>query len=190
MTRVVTLMCCSAAILMATVVAPASASEIIDRNATTITLQVNTAGEARVSYRAQAKQISVLAWGAKNAVAPTTTHVQTNFKLDYTGGYQTHYLENPVVKTALGTLRMLQEEMTAATAAGNNKLRYALKPKIAAVYVTLARLRTASTSFRNACRPYTGPTIPWLVVACTAPDGSYWALQSWQRALPDLGLAP
>lgn len=190
MTRVVALICGFAAILMITVAAPASASEIIDRNATTITLQVNTAGEARVGYRAQGKQINVLAWGAKNAVAPTTTHVQTSFKLDYTGGYQTHYVENPLVKTTLATLRTLQQQMATATVVGNNKVRYALAPKIAAVYQTLGRLRTASTTFRNACGPYTGPPLPWLVVACTASDGSYWALQSWQRALPNLGLAP
>lgn len=41
--------------------------------------------------------------------------------------------------------------------------------------------------FRNACRPYDGPALPYLVAACTAPDGSYWALQSWQRGLPLLG---
>jgi hypothetical protein len=44
--------------------------------------------------------------------------------------------------------------------------------------------------FRNVCRPYTGPVVPLLVAACTAPDGSHWALQSWQRGLPDLGFEP
>jgi hypothetical protein len=44
--------------------------------------------------------------------------------------------------------------------------------------------------FRNACRPYTGPALVHLVAACTAPDGSHWALQSWQRRLPLLGFAP
>jgi hypothetical protein len=44
--------------------------------------------------------------------------------------------------------------------------------------------------FKNACRPYDGPELAWLVTACKAPNGSYWALQSWQTALPDLGLAP
>jgi hypothetical protein len=42
-------------------------------------------------------------------------------------------------------------------------------------------------TFRNACRPYDGPALPYLVAACKAPDGSYWAVQSWQRALPLLG---
>ena len=42
-------------------------------------------------------------------------------------------------------------------------------------------------TFRNACRPYDGPALSYLVVACKAPDGSYWAVQSWQRLLPLLG---
>jgi len=37
------------------------------------------------------------------------------------------------------------------------------------------------------CLPYDGPPLPWLVKACKAPDGSYWALQSWQRLKPNYG---
>jgi hypothetical protein len=44
--------------------------------------------------------------------------------------------------------------------------------------------------FRNACRPYDGPSIPFVVAACRAPDGSFWALQAWRTELPDLGFAP
>ncbi len=40
---------------------------------------------------------------------------------------------------------------------------------------------------RNACKPYTGPALADRVIACTAPDGSYWALQSWRRELRDGG---
>jgi len=40
------------------------------------------------------------------------------------------------------------------------------------------------------CLPYDGPSLAWGVAACKAPDGSYWALQAWQRALPDWGVAP
>src|ERR671930_52939 len=43
--------------------------------------------------------------------------------------------------------------------------------------------------FHNACRPYDGPKLVWFVTGCKAPDGSYWALQSWQTPLPDLGYA-
>ena len=44
--------------------------------------------------------------------------------------------------------------------------------------------------FRNSCRPYDGPPLSNLVAACKARDGSYWALQRWQRALPNLGFQP
>ena len=40
------------------------------------------------------------------------------------------------------------------------------------------------------CLPYDGPALAWEVAACKAPDGSYWAVQAWQRALPDLGAQP
>jgi hypothetical protein len=45
-------------------------------------------------------------------------------------------------------------------------------------------------TLRNACRPYAGPRLPYLVAACTAPDGSYWALQRWQRLRANFGLPP
>jgi hypothetical protein len=45
-------------------------------------------------------------------------------------------------------------------------------------------------TFRNECRPYDGPALAFLVAACKAPDGSYWALQSWQRLLPNFGASP
>lgn len=44
--------------------------------------------------------------------------------------------------------------------------------------------------FPNVCQGYDGPPLGWLVGACKAPDGSYWALQSWQRALPNYGVQP
>src|SRR5207248_2786098 len=31
------------------------------------------------------------------------------------------------------------------------------------------------------CLPYDGPPLAWKVAACKALDGSYWALQAWQR---------
>src|SRR5256885_9360736 len=79
------------AALAAVAAGPAAASTIIDRNASGVGLQVNRAGEALVSYRAQGKQAHVLAWGALNAIAPTRARTQVAFKLDYSGGYQAHY---------------------------------------------------------------------------------------------------
>ena len=45
-------------------------------------------------------------------------------------------------------------------------------------------------TFVNACAPYDGPELQWYVTGCRAPDGSYWAIQSWQRMLPNYGLVP
>ena len=47
-----------------------------------------------------------------------------------------------------------------------------------------------SRTIKNVCRKYDGPALPLLVAACKAPDGSYWALQRWQRMLPNLGIPP
>ncbi len=43
-------------------------------------------------------------------------------------------------------------------------------------------------AFKNVCRPYRGPGLVHGVTACTAPDGTHWALQSWQRVQPLRGL--
>ena len=119
----------------------ASASELIDRDATGIKLAVNAKGEALVSYRAAGKAKHVLVWGALNAIAPTRGRQQVSFKLDYAGGWGKYHQD--YWKT-----------------------------------------------FGAACGPYDGPALAWSVTACTAPDGSYWALQAWQRMLPNYGVAP
>lgn len=120
---------------------PASASELIDRNANGVVLKVDARGRALLSYTVRGQRRNVLAWGAVNAVAPTTARRQVEFRLDYSGGW--------------GSQRKL-------------------------VWKT----------FVNACRPYDGPALHWLVTACKARDGSYWAVQAWQRALPNYGIAP
>jgi hypothetical protein len=43
--------------------------------------------------------------------------------------------------------------------------------------------------FRNVCGRYTGPPLVYGVASCTAPDGTHWALQSWQRIQPLRGVA-
>jgi hypothetical protein len=139
MLRHVVLACAASA---AVALAPAAeASELIDRNASRVSLAVSGDGKALVTYRAQGKLHRVLAWGAVNALTPTPGRPQVKFKLDYSGGWGT--FRRPVWKT-----------------------------------------------FRNACRPYDGPELHWLLASCRAPDGSYWALQSWQRMLPNYGLRP
>jgi hypothetical protein len=118
----------------------ASASQLIDRNATAIKLEVDSKGEALITYKAHGVQKHVLAWGAENAIAPTRTRPQLAFKLDYAGGwgkYHTNYWK----------------------------------------------------TFKNSCGAYNGPKLAWFVSGCTASDGSYWALQAWQRMLPNYGVA-
>lgn len=119
-----------------TLVPPASASQLIDRNAQGVRLAVSTKGEALLTYRARGRFQHVLAWGAVNARSPTTGAAQVRFRKDYSG-----------------------------------RGRYWL-------------------GFRSACRAYDGPKLPFLVTACTAADGSYWAVQAWQTPLPDLGMTP
>ncbi|MBA3476475.1 MAG: hypothetical protein H0T10_06965, partial [Actinobacteria bacterium] len=50
--------------------------------------------------------------------------------------------------------------------------------------------RGYARAFQHRCRPYDGPPLALLVAACTAPDGSYWAIQRWQRLLPMRGFDP
>ena len=125
--------------VLAALASNASASQLVDRNATAIKLEVNSKGEALLSYKAHGQQKHVLAWGAENAIAPTRTRQQVAFKLDYAGGwgkYHTNYWK----------------------------------------------------TFKNSCAAYDGPQLAWFVTGCTAPDGSYWALQAWQRMLPNYGV--
>jgi hypothetical protein len=56
--------------------------------------------------------------------------------------------------------------------------------------VSFQLVRGGSLSGRNVCRSYRGEPLRWLIAACTAPDGSNWAVQAWQRMLPNYGLAP
>lgn len=130
-----------ALVLAAVLVSSADASQLVDRNAKNVRLEVNTRGEALLTYTAGGKVKHVLAWGAVNAIAPTRSRPQVALKLDYAGGW--------------------------------------------------GKYRSAYwQTFQNACRPYDGPKLAWYVTGCTAPDGSYWALQAWQRMLPNYGVEP
>ena len=44
--------------------------------------------------------------------------------------------------------------------------------------------------FKNKCAPYDGPELAFVVVACKAPDGSYWAVQAWKYWQPFFGYQP
>ena len=114
---------------LAGTVGDASASELLDRNASHTSLTVNSSGQAFVSWRASGRTRQVIAWGAINARSPRQGVPQVSFSLLYGG------------KSILS----------------------------------------------GGCVRYDGPPLAWLIRACKAPDGSYWALQSWQRAKPNYG---
>jgi hypothetical protein len=44
--------------------------------------------------------------------------------------------------------------------------------------------------FKDRCKPYDGPALAFVVVACKAADGSYWAVQSWKYWMPFFGYQP
>ena len=120
--------------------APAPASDLLDLNATQVTLAVN-GSTALVTYRARGTTRHVLVWGAENALVPDPGRPQVRFRHDYSGGLSTQG-------------------------------------------------RAVWVRFSNTCGRYDGPPLAYLVVACKARDGSYWALQRWQRNLPHRGFAP
>lgn len=120
----------AAAVVAATLVESAAASELIDRNASGVQLRVNGSGQALLSYTARGERRNVLVSGAVNAIHPAPGRAQVAFRTDYSG----------------------------------------------------------PAGFAGGCAQYDGPALKWLVTACKAPDGSYWAVQSWQRMLPNYGL--
>lgn len=65
----------------------ASASQLIDRNATKVHLAVNQAGIALLTYTKQGRVYHVLAKGAINARQPVKGGKQVVFKLDRAGGW-------------------------------------------------------------------------------------------------------
>jgi hypothetical protein len=183
--------------LAAAVVAQAaSASQVISTStATGIKLGVNDKGEAFLSYKSGGKDVDVLAWGAVNALPPAPGGKQVEFKLDYSGGYT---LVKDDVGNATKNLRTDQAALHAALAAAA-KVGKKYTPEVtkasAAIqkdYADIQKLHSQSTDYGKgfSCPKYTGPQLAWMVVACTAPDGSHWAVQSWQRLLPDYGVTP
>jgi hypothetical protein len=132
----------TAALLLITP-AGAYASQMIDRNATHVSIAVNSQDRAVVSYMRGGAWHHVLLWGAINALPPSTAHKQVKFKLDYSGGYGSF---------------------------GTGYWKQIVK--------------------HDVCGRYTGPPLHWLVVACTMPNGQHWAVQSWQRMLPNSGKSP
>jgi hypothetical protein len=92
-----------AAAFVATRPAVAAASQLIDRNASSVGLAVDARGPAILTYRAQGKLRRVLAWGAINALAPTRSRPQVAFDVDYSGGWGTSHWTGPTAKVEAWT---------------------------------------------------------------------------------------
>jgi hypothetical protein len=63
------------------------------------------------------------------------------------------------------------------------------RPPSRAVPQVAFELQYGGTIGPNTCGAYKGPPLAWKVAACTASDGTHWALQAWQRMLPNYGVA-
>jgi hypothetical protein len=169
-----------AAALAVVLVPVAGASQLIDRNATDVQLLLNAKGEALISYRSRGREKHVLAWGALNAVASAPGAKQVAFKLDYAGGWAKYFLADPSVRALQSRFQQIRF-----------KKGYLVSPTVQRLSAKSAFAKNYwKASFGGSCGKYDGPPLAWLVTACRAPDGSYWALQAWQRALPNYGLAP
>ena len=81
--------------LLAAMVLPAAgqASQLIDRNAVGLQIEVNHKGEALLTYRSGGVLKHVLAWGAVNALGPSVNANQVRFQLDYAGGWGKYHSE-------------------------------------------------------------------------------------------------
>jgi hypothetical protein len=170
------------AIVFAAVAAPvAGASELIDRDATNVKLSVNGKGEALLTYVKGGQPHRVLAWGAINAIPSNADAQQVKLQLDYAGGWKKYYVDNPSVKS-------LQSEYKRVKTSGKGYLHLPVVKNLAAKS-SFAK-NYWKDSFAGSCPAYNGPKLSWFLTACRAPDGSYWAIQQWQRQLPNYGLDP
>jgi hypothetical protein len=158
----------------------AGASQVIATStATGITLGVNSKGEALLTYTSKGKVVHVLAWGAVNAIAPTRGVDQVAFKLDYSGGFDKYYNQDASIHKLRIEFSQIRNTPGYLTSPVTKQLQHA--SEFAGNY-----WKTGGFS----CGKYDGPALAWLVTACKAPDGTYWAVQSWQRLLPDYGVTP
>jgi hypothetical protein len=80
-------------VLLAFLAAPgvASASQLLARDATGVTIKTNAKGEALFSYRQGGTVHRTLVWGAINARTPAQGSRQVEFKVDYSGGWKSRH---------------------------------------------------------------------------------------------------
>ena len=89
-------------------------------------------------------------------------------------------------RQAQARARVGRDERDRADARARRRCRSSSTTRAAGASTSATTGRRSTTR----ARPTPGPALAWKVTACTAPDGSYWALQAWQRMLPNYGVAP
>lgn len=70
-------------------VVPAHAAKVIAGNARWVSIRAQTDGVALITYYSHGHTYHTLAWGAKNALAPSPSRPQVHFTISYAGGYGT-----------------------------------------------------------------------------------------------------
>ena len=158
----------------------ALASQLIDRNATGISIQLNGKGEALITYKAEGRLRHVLAWGAVNARPPALGVKQVKLQLDYAGGYGKYFKQDAGVQRLVAQYAGIRRNPGYQSSPVGKQLRQA--QQTADTYW--------KTGFHGGCEPYDGPKLSFVRLEYKAADGSYWAIQSWQRELPDYGVTP
>jgi hypothetical protein len=159
----------------------AGASQVISTSTVTgLTLQLNAKGEALLTYTSAGRRVHVLAWGAVNAMPTKPGAKPIAFQLDYSGGYQKYFLNNAEAQALAKRYHQIKGTPGYLASPVVKQLRAA----------QLVADNYWSAAFHGGCGKYDGPKLAWAVAACKAPDGSYWAVQEWQRKLPDYGVAP
>jgi hypothetical protein len=185
-------------LVLAAALAPqvANASSIVSTSdVKVISLGVNAKGQALISYTEGGQKHQTLAFSAENALAPTQGGKQVDYTYDYSGGYT---LFKDDIAKAVGQLRKDQALFKHAQAAAAKQgtkytpdvLKYSAAIKLDNAAVQGLHSQVGSYGKTFSCKPYAGGKLAFQVGACTAPDGSYWALQQWQRKLPDYGVTP
>jgi len=154
--------------------ASASASQLISNvpnhiDTHSVSIKVNKKGVAALTFKANGRVQHILARGAINARPPLKGGKQVRFQLDYKGGWgfyhDAKYWKNHFGANICGPYTPdtgTTTTTTTTTTTGDNPGDYTQEDKPDKPDALDQRI---------------------LIYACTTPDGSHWALQSWQRRL-------
>ena len=102
----------------------------------------------------------VLAWGAINAAPTKPGAKQVAFQLDYSGGYQKYFLDDPAAQALAKQYHKIKGTPGYLDEPGREEASRASQ---------LAADNYWQTAFHGGCGHYDGPKLAWAVAACKAP---------------------